>query len=361
MLKSETSPSKTTQSQSSKYSFRIRTVHAAITALCLLAALLALPSASAQTFTIVADPLSPNAVSPGGTSSSNITVGSDSGFTGTVDLACTVTSTTQTIVDIPLCTVSPTSVTAPAIASATITTQSDTTTVAYTITITGTAPSTSQTASTLPQNLTVLSVSPQFTITVEKPVAPSSVPAGSGGEGVITINPINGYQSPGYPSSGIILSCSTITPLVTIPPVCSFSYPSGLTSLPVNGVPVTSTITISTFGPVTTGAAAHPRGFPALWLPVPMLALVGVGAAVGGKRSRKAWGLLALFVMSGALCLTPACGNSTPSTTTPNGVTPNNSYTFTVTGEDANGVVSSNTSSTTTSGPTVSLTVSTPK
>jgi hypothetical protein len=92
-----------------------------------------------------------------------------------------------------------------------------------------------------------------------------------------------------------------------------------------------------------------------------MLALVGVGAAVGGRRSRKAWGLLALFVMSGALCLTPACGNSTPSTTTPNGVTPNNSYTFTVTGEDANGVVSSNTSSTTTSGPTVSLTVSTPK
>jgi hypothetical protein len=91
-----------------------------------------------------------------------------------------------------------------------------------------------------------------------------------------------------------------------------------------------------------------------------MLALVGLGAAVGGKRSRKAWGLLALFVMSGALCLTPACGNSTPSTTTPNGVTPNNSYTFTVSGVDANGVISSNTGSTTTANPTVSLTVNTP-
>jgi hypothetical protein len=355
MLKSESS-----KSESSQFKFGIRTVHAGITALCLLAALLALPSASAQTFTLEADPLSPNAVSPGGTSSSNITVAADN-FTGTVNLTCAVTSTTQTIVDIPVCTVSPATITAPAVASATITTQSDTTTVAYSITITGTAPSTSQTATTQPQSLTVLSVSPQFTITVQKPVAPSSVPAGSGGEGVIIINPINGYQSPGYPTSGVTLSCSTISPLVTIPPVCSFSYPSGLTSLPVNGVPVTSTITISTFGPVTTGAAAHPRGFPALWVPVPMLALVGLGAAVGGKRARKAWGLLALLVMSGALFLTPACGNSSPSTTTPNGVTPNNSYTFTVSGVDANGVISSNTgSTTTTANPTVSLTVNTP-
>jgi hypothetical protein len=91
-----------------------------------------------------------------------------------------------------------------------------------------------------------------------------------------------------------------------------------------------------------------------------MLAFVGLGAAVGGKRSRKAWGLLAIFVISGALCLTPACGNSTPATTTPNGVTPNDSYTFTVSGVDANGVTSSNTGSTTTANPTVSLTVSTP-
>jgi hypothetical protein len=64
--------------------------------------------------------------------------------------------------------------------------------------------------------------------------------------------------------------------------------------------------------------------------------------------------------MSGALFLMPACGNSSgTSTTTPNGVTPNNTYTFTVTGVDANGVISSNTSSTSAK-PTVSLTVNTP-
>jgi hypothetical protein len=342
-----------------KSKFTLRTIPAGIAFLCLSAAFLALASpASAQTFTLAADPLSPDAVPPTGVSSANITVGSDNGFSGTVNLGCQVSPTNLT--DPPSCTVSPASVTAPASASATITTHADTTTVAYSIIITGTAPSTGQTASTQPESLTVLAVTPQFTITVQKAVVPSSVPAGSGGEGTIIVTPINGYQSPGYPTGGVTLSCTTITPLVIIPPICSFSYPNGQSSLPVNGVPVTSTITISSYGPVTTGAVAHPRGFPALWLPVPMLALVGLGAAAGGKRSRKAWGLLALFVISGALFLAPACGNSTPSTTTPNGVTPNNSYTFTVTGVDADGVIASNTGSTTSTNPTVSLTVNTP-
>jgi hypothetical protein len=340
----------------SKSKFRLRTIPVGIAFLCLFAAFLTLPAA-AQTFTLVADPLSPDAVPPGGTSSANITVGTPDGFSGTVNLGCQVS---PILTDGPSCTVSPTSVTTPASASATITTQSGTPTVSYSITITGTAPSTGQTASTEAESLTVLAVTPQFTITVQKAVVPSSVAAGSGGEGTIIVNPINGYQSPGYPQEGVTFSCATMTPLVTIPPVCSFSYPNGLTSLPVNGFPVTSTITISTFGPVTTGSIARPRGFSALWLPVPMLALVGIGAAVGGKRSRKAWGLLALFVMSGALFLSPACGNSAPTTTTPNGVTPNNSYSFTVTGVDADGVSSSNTGSTTSAGPTVSLTVNTP-
>jgi hypothetical protein len=230
-----------------------------------------------------------------------------------------------------------------------------TTTVSYNITITGTAPSTGQTATTAPLSFTVLAVTQQFTITIEKAVVPSSVPAGSGGEGTITVNPINGYISPpGTP--GVTLSCATITPLVTIPPVCSFNPPTVM----VNGTPEPSTITISTFGPVTTGAVAHPRSFYALWMPLPMLALVGLGAAVGGKRSRKAWVMLALFVMSGALFLMPACGNTATSTTTPNGVTPNNSYTFTLMGVDSDGVSSSNTGSTTTANPTVSLTVTTP-
>ncbi len=95
-----------------------------------------------------------------------------------------------------------------------------------------------------------------------------------------------------------------------------------------------------------------------------MLALVGLGAAAGGKRSRKAWGLLALFVISGALFLMPSCATSynSTTTTTPNGVTPVNSYTFTLMGVDSDGVISSNTGSTTITGtnPTVTLSVTAP-
>jgi len=89
-----------------------------------------------------------------------------------------------------------------------------------------------------------------------------------------------------------------------------------------------------------------------------MLTVVGLGAATGGKRSRKAWGLLGLFVLSGTLFLMPACGNTSPPKYTPNGVTPNNTYSFTISGVDSNGVVSSNAGSGSTN-PTASLTVTT--
>lgn len=371
MLKSETSQSGTSQfetksemaSATAPQTFIRRGARASLAALCLLAALFSLPiSASAQTFTLQASEFSPVAMPPEGTSSATVTVGSVSGFTGTVNLSCQVIPTTFT--DPPACTVSPATVNAPSSASATITTKLDTTTIAYAITITGTAPSISQTVTTQAQTVTVLAIAPQFTISVTRAVTPSSVPAGNGGQGTITISPINGYVTPPQDvqnDHGITLSCSSITPLVTIPPICSFTYPKGATSLVISGTGAqTSTITINTFGPVITSSAAPPRTFYALWLAVPMLGLVGLGAAVGGKQSRKAWGLLSLFVISGALFLMPACANTATTTTTPNGVTPNNSYTFTVTGIDHEGNAASNTNSTTSANPSVTLTVTSP-
>jgi len=320
-----------------------------------------LSSASAQDFTLQAAPFSPDAVAPGGTSSSNITIGSTNGSPDTVALTCQVSST-QATTSMPACAVSPTTVTSPAGATATVTTTGETTTVGYTITITGTG---TTGVLTTTQSLTVLAVTPQFTITVLSPVVPNSVPAGSGAQGTIIINPINGYSSPtqqvgGKTIKGITLSCGSITPLVTLPPICSFNPASP----EVKGAAVTSTLTVNTFGPIIGSAAvAHPRHFYyALWMPFPMLALLGLGAVAGGKRSRKtrAWSLLALFVMTGALFLTPACGNTAATTTTPNGVTPNNTYTLTVEGVDLDGVVSSNTTSTNSANPTVTLTVTSP-
>ena len=351
MLRSESSQSKSLPSN-----LKIRIGHATNLALWLLATFLSLPSsASAQAadFTLQAGPFSPDAVAPGGTSSSNVTIGAAvNGSSGTVNLTCQVSST-QATTSTPGCAVSPTTVTFPAGATATITTTLQTTTVGYSITITGTDSSGALT--TPPQSLTVLAVTPQFTISVQSPVVPGSVPAGSGSEGVIILNPINGYISPtrqigSQMVSGVTLACTSITPLVSFPPVCSFNPPSPR----LDGTAITSTLTISTNGPTITGAVAHPRSFYALWMPVPMLALVGLGAAVGGKRSRKAWGWLGLFVIGGTVFLMPACGNTTPTTSALKGVTPNNTYSFTVVGVDADGVVSSNTAS------AVTLTVTSP-
>lgn len=325
--------------------------------LCLLLAMVALPSALAQAdFTLTLNPptLQPDAIAPGGVSDVSIQVVAASGFSGTITLGCTVTPSVSGTVSTPVCTVSPPTLSGSGTATATINTQANTTAVSYGIAITASDASGSQTSPTL--NLTVLAVIPQFTITIQSAVAPSSVPAGAGAQGVVNINPINGYSTDSA-KSGVYLSCASITPLITLAPVCSFN-PS---NPPVSAASsATSTLTITTFGPVTTGFNARPRIFYALWLPLPLLAVVSLGAALSGKRTRKAWGLLALFILSGSLLLLPACGNTTPSTSTPNGITPANTYTFTLVGVDANGVASSNTGSTTSAGPTVSLTVTAP-
>ncbi len=348
------------KSDSSRSKGNTRTAPARLPLLWMLAAFLAfLPSAFGQDFTLSAPPFYPDAVDPGGTSFSNISIGTTGNFSGTVALTCQVSppSDAATGLVAPTCTVSPATVTPAAGATATITTNATSTQAAatpglYTMTITGTGPSTTHTSPQL--SLTVLAVTPQFTITVATVVAPSSVPAGSTGTGVINVNPLAGYVG------DVTLSCSTITPLVTIPPTCAFTNASNTPTLHVGPGSASSTLSILTQGPtVPITAAAHARSFYALWLPLPMLALVGLGAASSRKGVRKVWGLLALFVVAGSLLLLPACANNANTTrgTNPNGATPNNTYTFTVTGIDAQGNTASNTSGAAT--PSVTLTVTT--
>jgi hypothetical protein len=332
----------------------------ALPAFCLVFVVAAPTMAGAQgttEFTLSAATLSPQAIVPGGTSSTSLTIGSVNGFAGTVNLGCTVT-TTQTVTDAPVCTVSPSSVTPPATATATITSQRLTTTIGYGVTITGTGPTTTYT--TPPLGLTVLAVTPQFTIAIETAMSPNSVPAGNASQGTISVNPVNGYSTPPCTDCGITLYCSSITPLVTIPPVCSFAYPTGKNNLQLVDSPQTVTLTIKTAGTTVIAAAPHSRSFYALWLSIPLLGFVGTGAAVGGKRSAKALGVLTIFLVCGCLLLLPACVNqlSNGAVGTPNGITPANTYTFTIVGVDSDGVVSSNTGTNT--GPTMTLTVTAP-
>ena len=304
--------------------------------------------AAAQSFSLQMSEFSPIAVNPGGNAISTLTLDILSGLPGTVDLTCTVAP--APVNGNAGCLVSPATVTPPSGASVTVQTASSEGSWAaggYTVTITGTpSAGTPQVAS---QRLSVLSVTPSFTITVGSVVSPSSVPAGSSAVSTIDINPINGY------TGTITLGCSSVSPLVDYPPVCAFNPTSVAVS---GGAAVPVQLTLNTIGPLTTTQVrrANRPGY-AFWLPLPLLALVGLGAA-GGKKSR-VWGMIALLIVGSTVLLMPACstGTTTKSTTPSEFITPNDTYTFTVTGVDANGVSASNSSTGTLS--TVTLTVTT--
>ncbi len=91
----------------------------------------------------------------------------------------------------------------------------------------------------------------------------------------------------------------------------------------------------------------------ALWLGIPSLAFVGLGAC--GKRNRKLLGIFLLVTIAGGLFLLPSCGSNN-SNSAANQITPNNTYTFTLTGSDLKGLGPSSTSEA-----MVTLTVTTPK
>lgn len=315
-----------------------------------------LSPAAAQDFTLTMDNFFPFAVNPGGQANANLTLNPVGGFNGTVTLGCTVT-TTATVNTMPICVVSPQAVTPPGTATAIVTTLDPNTQTAadpasYTITVTASGGSTNTQAS---RDLSVLAVTADYTISVTNVVAPGSVVAGNSAQATIAVNPLNGY-------SGVVtLACSSISPVDINPPVCTFAYPAGQYGLTVNGVQATTTLTITTDGPLpTTRAEKHSAFYTALWVPLPMV-LLGIGIASKG-RSRKAAGLLGLFVIAGSFLLIPACSsNSNSNSNNPSGaVTPAHTYTFTLTGVDQNGIVSSNTGTTNTS-PTVGLTVTAPK
>jgi len=345
-------------SESSSPSFTLKSKHGIASTIFLLVLILApLTPAFSQDFTLQMGAFSPFAMNPGGESQSNITLNPVNGFNSSVALTCTVTTTQPNAVP-PTCVISPASVTPPGTATAIVSSVTSTGATAtpgnYTITITGTGGGLTHQDS---KDVSVLSVTAQFTITVSSVVAPNSVPAGSGAQATISVNPISGY-------TGIVtLSCSSISPVVLVPPVCTFDYPSGQTGLQVNGTPTTVNLTINTTGPTTVphSAKSSNRIFYAALLLLPMFGLLVVRGAPTARRGKVIFGLLIVFAISGSLLLMPACGNSSSSTTStnPNGNTPANTYTFTLTGVDQNGNISSNTGANN-SAATVSLSVTAP-
>jgi len=292
--------------------------------------------AHGQDFSITPSALYPSSVDPGGSSTATINLGATGGFDSSVSLSCTVVPSNPAAVSPPQCTPSPGSQIPPADGPAlTITTTETTSPGLYTITVTGTSGSLTHTSN--PLDLNVVNITEDYTLSVTPATAtPSPVPAGGGATTTVTVTPIGSYGSNG--GHMVTLACYSVSPVVAASPYCSFSPPT----VPVTGgTPPTSIMTITTYGPTPVTGLRNGRMFYALWLAIPGLALVGVGAT-GSRRKNVPLALL-LLAIAGGLLLMPACGSSTV-TNSPNGdeVTPNNTYTFTLTAADENGAVPSN-------------------
>jgi hypothetical protein len=133
---------------------------------------------------------------------------------------------------------------------------------------------------------------PQFNVGVGG-ISPSAISRGSNGTATVTVTSTGA-------SGAVSLSCA-IQGTAAKPPTCSVGSPSG--ALTASGT-VTATLTITTLktGSISlTGAA--------LWLPIPGLALFGVGFQRNSDSKRRlVWGILCTCALTGIL-LMMGCGS----------------------------------------------------
>lgn len=160
--------------------------------------------------------------------------------------------------------------------------------------------------------------------------SPSSVTAGSTATSTVTVNP-----QPGYVGT-IQLSCS-ISPTIqssaaATAPSCSLS-PTSVDVTAGETAPPTTTLTFTSVKQA--GAKLERRGniFYALWLPVPGLALIGLGSR--GFRRKRLSGLLLPGLLLVGLIATSGCVSYKH---LGNVGTPPGQYTISITGQDANGL-----------------------
>jgi len=294
--------------------------------------LLLLPAAAAygQSFTLTPSPLHPAAVDPGGSATATVELMPTMGFAGVVDLTCTVASNQVTTTP-PTCMVSPTSVTPGtdgAQLSLTIATSASTPAGTYQITLTGTSGSIAVTATLF---LNVTDLTEDYTISVLPTTAvPSPVTAGNTANTTVTVAALGSY------TGTVTLSCLAVTPVVTGAPVCAFNPASVHV---ISGTPPTSILTITTFGAIgLPTSTSHNRSalrlFYALWLALPALAIIGIGATGNGRG--KLMGIFMLLAVASGLIFLPACGSSQTNKAV-NQITPTGTYTFTLSGADQHG------------------------
>jgi hypothetical protein len=169
---------------------------------------------------------------------------------------------------------------------------------------------------------------PAYSLSAPQTTTPASVNAGGSSTAGVTVIPANGY------TGSVTLSCS-ISPAVSgaDAPTCLFGNTSPVT---VTGAGGSATLTFTTIGP--SAAMIHQSNtFYPLFLPLPGLALIGLGFGSRGWRRKNLLGSLLLWMTLTCLIILPACGGSGGGGGGGNSGTPAGPYTVTITGKDANG------------------------
>ena len=276
-------------------------------------------SLKVENFQLTASALAPASIAAGSSSTSSVTVAPANGFAGDVSLSCGSGMPTGVS-----CSFSPAKITGGSGHSTlTVNTTSSAAAGAVNVTVEGTSGSDDHSVSL---NLT-LQTAPDFTIAAT-PLSPASVSAGGSATSTLTISPAGGF------SSDVELSCTSITPAAAPPPQCAFSTAT------VTGGQGTSTLTVSTTGPLALrGIPPAPRwgALYAVLLPIAGLALVGAG--IGKRKKRLASFFLALMAVT-ALFLLPSCsGSSNGGLKSADPGTPPNNYTIVVTGSANSGAL----------------------
>jgi hypothetical protein len=283
-------------------------------------------------FTLSANPTALS-VAEGGTNTSMITVNPTGGFTGSVSLAASGLPSGVTAAF--------TSTSATASTLTLTATSSAPTGGPTTVTITGTSGTlTPQTAT-----VAVTVTSPASYSLTAGTATPGTISPGGSSTASVTVTPANDY------TGSVTLSCA-VTSTVTFTSAQASCSISGNPVQVASASPVAPTMTFATQGP--SGAVLrHSSMFYALWLPLPGLALIGVGFGSKDSRRKKILGFLLLWIVLAGLMILPACGSGGGNGGGGGGGsgTPAGTYTITITGKDANGLTQSNTA------PTVSVTV----
>jgi hypothetical protein len=254
---------------------------------------------------------------------STLTVTPVGGFTGTVDLSCSVSGPSGATSPATCGLASPSVASGSGTDVLTVTTTSTTTSGVYTVTVTGTGTSTATGAAiTATTTVTANIGTPNYGFTPAPPSITISAPGGSGTT-TVTITPTNGF------TGTVSLSCVVTT---------SINSPN---DLPTCSVPASVAITGSTAGTAmltvnTTAATTSMNGTQKLFWPSAGGAVLALVFLFGIPKRRRNWmtmvGLLVLLVSVAGLGCGGGGGSNGGGGGSGNSGTTTGAYTVTVTG-----------------------------